>query len=239
MLRLLTIAALGLVCAACGVGPQPVAQKTPTPVSSSRPAPAAECAKLKARAPAIEECPPQDLALDRPASAHGPGVADADAERAAEAIARSYAIYNWAVNRADTGFIRAGLISYATGPAVPTSFGEDLQFLEQARQASARYRIDPPLRLVTARTVAVSAGMRDQATRHDLVPGPVALVLTFQGPYRAYIGDRLVRSDPSSQLVKLALFGELKGDPDLGGPVWLWGGYAGCDQPWAQELCRE
>jgi hypothetical protein len=236
--RLLTVAVAALLCAACGQGTQTGAPRPATSGGTPRAATAVECAPLKARAPSIEECPPRNLALDRPATSHGAGVAEADAAQAAEGVARSYAIYNWAINRADTGFIGAGLISYATGTAVPISFGEDLQFLQQARQASARYRIDPPLRLVAARAVAESAAMRGQALPHGLVPGPMALVLTFQGPYRAYIGDRLVRSDPSNFVARVVLFGELRSDADLGGPIWLWGGYVGCDQAWVQELCR-
>src|SRR5207237_10883279 len=126
------------------------------------------CAALKARAPSIEACPPADLSLDQPAVSHDATIAQADAEHAGDGFARSYAIYNWAINHGYENFIRSGLISSTTGQAESVSFGSDLDQLEQARSAGVRFKIDPPLRVVSARADTLSSQVLAYAQQSGL-----------------------------------------------------------------------
>src|SRR5207249_3816027 len=106
--RLVTLLVAGLLCIACDAG-QRAAPREAGGDHQAAPTTSAACAGLRARA-AIAECPPADLRLDRPTVSHDDAVADRDAAHMAEGVARSYALSNWAVNRGDAAFLRAGLI---------------------------------------------------------------------------------------------------------------------------------
>ena len=213
----------------------------PAPLPTTAPAAAARvaCDRLKARAPSIEACPPAALPLEHPAVVHGPDVADGVAQQMAEGFARSYAMANWAINAGYPRFLQAGLISSPRARATAISFGEDLAYLAQARQQGVAYRIDLPLRAVRVRPVLLAPEVRTEADTEQFVSGPVALVIDFQGPYAARLGDRVVRSYSASYTVRVLLFGELRNDADLEGGIWSWGGYTGCGQPWVGGTCRD
>jgi len=210
---------------------------TTRPSQGNQSASAGQCSALKARAPAIEACPPPNLSLEHPVVSRDPTVADTDAQHAVEGFARSYAIYNWAINHGYVNFIRSGLISFTTGQAETVSFGTDLDQLDEARREEAVFKIDPPLKLVSARAEPLSPQVAAYARQSGLATGAVGLRLTFQGPYGAYIGNRAVTSHPSSFVVRVVMFGELRNDADLGGWLWVWGGYASCNAPQVADAC--
>jgi len=177
---------LGLL-AASACAPPPAASGPSSTVRSpapSRSEPADLCADLRARAPGIEACPPTDLALDRPSVGHDPGIADDDARHMAEGLARSWALANWAINQGYGGFLRAGLVASGEAQATAVSFGDDLRYLDDARRAGTRYRIDTPLVLSRVVAVPVPQPVADQARRGGLVPGPVGLSLVARGAVR-------------------------------------------------------
>jgi hypothetical protein len=234
------VAAVAVALGAVGCGSQPQAGwATPAnraPVAAS--AGPVDCARLQARAPGIEGCPPANLALDRPSVAHAAGVSDADAQHMAEGFARSYAIANWAINQGYAAFLQSGLLSSTQGQATSSSFGEDLRQMYLAQRAGARYRVDPPLKLAAAWATPLPAAASAQARSLQLAAGPDALALAFQGPYAAYAGTRVVNSYATNYTVRVLVFGELRNDADMGGWLWSWGGYVSCDQQWAEGLCR-
>lgn len=232
LLALLPASACAAPTAASGAR-STVASPAPSPSESTD-----LCADLRARAPAIEACPPTDLALDRPSAGHDPGIAGADAGHMAEGMARSWALATWAINHGYGGFLRAGLVASVEAEATAVSFGDDLRFLDDARRSGTRYRIDTPLVLSRVVAVPVPRRVADQARRAGLVPGRVGLSLVARGPYAAHLGDRLVQSAPATYVAATFVFGEPRDDPALGGWTWVWGGYVGCDQPWVRSLCR-
>jgi len=237
--RLVAPVAIAVTALACGTTQPQSGWVTPTnhapAVASAGPI---DCARLQARAPGIEGCPPANLALDRPSVAHAAGISGADAQHMADGFARSYAIANWAINQGYATFLQSGLLSSRQGQATSSSFGQDLREMYLAQRANGRYRVDPPLRLTAVWAAPVPAAVRAQATSLQLAPGPDALALAFQGPYAAYVGSQVVTSNPANYSVRVLMFGELRNDADLGGWLWSWGGYASCDQQWTEGLCR-
>lgn len=227
-----------LVAGVLACGSQPPAHPTPAATVTPAARAAIACDRLKARAPGIEGCPPAGLALDRPAVSHDPGIGDADAQHMAEGFARSYAVSNWAINQGYPVFLQSPLLTSRDGQATAVSFGDDLRLMARARQLGVRYRVDPALRLAAVSAFAVPAAVATQARSAELVPGQFALALALRGPYAAYIGDQPVTTFPATYAARIVMFGDLRDDPDFGGWMWTWGGYAGCDQPWVEAMCR-
>lgn len=195
------------------------------------------CATLKARASGIESCPPASLAMDRPRVSHDASMSDEEAQKMAQGAVRTQALDSWAVNHGYDRFLQAGLLSYPEPEVVRQSFGADLDQIAAARKEGKVYRLDPPLRLDTVRAVSVPPDGRQQASQLRMVSGATGLVLRLVGPYAEYIGDRQVRAHPADFAASILVYGELRNDPDLGGWIWYWGGYAQCIVPLARRIC--
>jgi hypothetical protein len=238
-LGLLLAVATSASALACGGGQAAVKPSPPAPRSAATPAasPTDRCASLKARAPGIEACPPASLAFATPRASHDASLSDEDARRMAQGAARSYAIYNWAVNQGYDGFIKAGLLSYPRPDVVKLSFGEDLVGIEAARRSHTTYRLDPPLRLDAVRAVGLPPEARQDAAKLGAEAGTTALVFRLVGPYGEYLGDRVTQSRPPDYVHPILVYGELRNDPDLQGWIWYWGGYAQCSLPPTRRLC--
>src|SRR5207249_3444100 len=103
----LFLTALFLSTTACASGSSATHKPTSLPSSGNQSVSASQCPTLKARAPEIEACPPPDLKLDHPVVSRDPALADADAQHAVDGFARSYAIYNWAINHGYENFIHS------------------------------------------------------------------------------------------------------------------------------------
>jgi hypothetical protein len=165
----------------------------------------------------------------------GGALSDSQARKIGEAGLRFYALYVWAVNANDSGFLESGLI--ADQRARDTLFGSDLDSIARAKGAGQTFHMDP-YRVTEVRVVSLSAALQSLVTAHGGVTSQTAVVLRRLGPETESIGSQIVSQAAAGADRSVIVYGQQKDDPDLGS-IWYAGGDDLCTTPAVRSVCGD
>ena len=233
-LGLLVVLILGLsACEGASSG------HTPPKAPSSAPSVAVSadphrCARLAKRG--FTPCPPTPDKMPLPPTtirnATNGAISDATAQQWGRAFQLAQAYYYWAIQSGHRAALTSGALSDPDPQTVGNLFGGDLQDLDSAQKAGGTLIYQPP-RTPIAQVVAIPVELQDAMRRQGLTPSPYGLAVRFTGPTSRSIRtpdgrDTEIGARDATFVVDVLVWGDLRGDTDLGSILFEHGTY-GCE----------